>query len=400
MDFLRYCYTADCQFGTDPDNTRRIRWYRCAPGAKLIGFAHHFGSEVWYGGEPYEGVGERPHEYSDWWDGAFPVPVSGLNSVCGSLQVFVNGWPGRVPMSLPRFDNGLAVCCGGSFPPFVPLPTVAVRDQRRLAMQLRIRRWRQLPGGVRPHIDGPPPPPPGVRLWSPPVRDPFHVVARPDFHSVPRTERGGAFYQSSAIPVLPRASAEGGTAGVSVSSITVTWSEPTLTGSTLAVAIVVASTSPPSAAGWTVALTQTVASGAVTMYVMVAQNAASQTSQTFTLGASSIAVWTALEAQNASTASVDVTSQNGGIGTSASTGTTPATTFSNDLAIAFFGQASTTTPTASVTGYTFVGSADTGTTPTIGSYAFQKQLTTTGTQSATATWSASVNWGACLLCIK
>jgi hypothetical protein len=115
MDLLRRFYRADCQFGTDPSNTRRIRWYRCAPGALYMGYPTRFGSEVWYGHEPYEGVGERPHRRSDWWNGVFPVVVPGTATPCGAKSVFQNGWPGPVPATLPRYSIGLAKCCG-NFP--------------------------------------------------------------------------------------------------------------------------------------------------------------------------------------------------------------------------------------------------------------------------------------------
>lgn len=112
MDYLRYCYTADCQFGTDPDVTRRIQWYRCQPTAKPLRYPHSFASEVWYGGEPYEGIGERPHLYTDWVDGSFPVVVPGTKVPCGDKEVMQHGWPGPDPPALDRYSFGLAKCCG------------------------------------------------------------------------------------------------------------------------------------------------------------------------------------------------------------------------------------------------------------------------------------------------
>ena len=111
VDYLRYCYTADCQFGTDPGLTQRIQWYRCADTAVPFGFPVRFGSEVWYGHEPFEGAGERPHFPSDWVDGSFPVPVAGNTGFCGTKQVMQNGWPGPLPVGLERRNTGLAVCC-------------------------------------------------------------------------------------------------------------------------------------------------------------------------------------------------------------------------------------------------------------------------------------------------
>jgi hypothetical protein len=111
MDYMRNCYSADCQFGTDASVTRRIQWFRCAPGAEPLDYPHAFGSKIWSLGMPYEGVGERPHYADDWRNGSFPVVIPPKAAPCGPKLVFQVGSPDPDPIGLPRYPWGLARCC-------------------------------------------------------------------------------------------------------------------------------------------------------------------------------------------------------------------------------------------------------------------------------------------------
>jgi hypothetical protein len=146
--------------------TRKIQWYRCQPTAKPVGYPHAFASEVWYGREPAEGPGERPHLYTDWLNGSFPRVVPGINSPCGSMYVQQNGWPGPVPMTLPRYTFGLAKCCGTYFDPIPGWVPPMLRVEEPSMTVTSVFQLSTPPDSAFP----PPPYPPYLEYWLHPLR--------------------------------------------------------------------------------------------------------------------------------------------------------------------------------------------------------------------------------------
>lgn len=47
MDYLSRCYRATVRPFRDSDRTVTVRWFFCAPGAKIFPGEHLFGSQVW-----------------------------------------------------------------------------------------------------------------------------------------------------------------------------------------------------------------------------------------------------------------------------------------------------------------------------------------------------------------
>jgi hypothetical protein len=93
MDYLSRTYTARVRPFRDADTTVVVRWYYCAPGAKVFPGTHLFGSQVWreVADEPPDGAGElfgpKPFDRGwnpgyvgqchvgpdDWYSGGVPV---------------------------------------------------------------------------------------------------------------------------------------------------------------------------------------------------------------------------------------------------------------------------------------------------------------------------------------
>jgi len=117
-DFVRSCYTRQCNFFTGGGNPLTIRWYRCPPGAKPLPFPSSFMSLNW-NPRPYEmtGIGEIWTGPPKWSNGRTPPTARG-QSPFGPPVFFADGqpWNPDGPV-IPRDPWGLAVACTGMAPP-------------------------------------------------------------------------------------------------------------------------------------------------------------------------------------------------------------------------------------------------------------------------------------------
>lgn len=105
------------QFGTDPGQIYKVRWYFCEPTALDLGFPTPFTSRDWDQWEVWPDIGEvqyAPRHYDNF---VMPVPVAGTGKPCGDPEVWAKGYQGHIPPDFPRNMFGVAACCGGFIAP-------------------------------------------------------------------------------------------------------------------------------------------------------------------------------------------------------------------------------------------------------------------------------------------
>lgn len=101
----------------------KVKWYWCAPGAKILPVANSFSSDNW---TPVNnstlGLGEVWNSPRSWRNGSLRVVPPGDGHICGGdISWFTEGCPSDAP-PIPRTADGLAACCltgglllGGSY---------------------------------------------------------------------------------------------------------------------------------------------------------------------------------------------------------------------------------------------------------------------------------------------
>lgn len=113
-DFMRSCYTRQCNFYTGGGLPLTIRWYRAPPGAKPLPFPSSFMSLNWTP-KPYEydGIGEIYTGPPRWSNGATPPTARGQKPF-GNPVFFADGqpWDPNGPV-IARDPWGLATACTG-----------------------------------------------------------------------------------------------------------------------------------------------------------------------------------------------------------------------------------------------------------------------------------------------
>ena len=113
MDYLTHCYHSDMRLFSDSQNTlARGAWHWCPPGARVLPFAHAFGSmfddstQFRHSNLP---VGEDRHYYR-YYDGRADPRLIGQNW-CGSREAWQHGVPiadaGKIPLDI----EGVPLCC-------------------------------------------------------------------------------------------------------------------------------------------------------------------------------------------------------------------------------------------------------------------------------------------------
>jgi hypothetical protein len=154
VDYLRDspkgCYTTWMQFGDDPPQASKIRWYWAAPGAKDLGIPTPFMSRNWDQWTIWPDLGEVQFASRVLHDGNFPIVVPGQGPPCGAREVWEDGYRGPIPAIFPRNMFGLAACCGGLIAP-LGQPTFGLQVQvpfsvgpiTSLAQQWSIDRYDQ-----------------------------------------------------------------------------------------------------------------------------------------------------------------------------------------------------------------------------------------------------------------
>lgn len=113
---MRSGYIADCRFFRDSDQVVKVKWYRCRPGAPVLGFESAIQPLRWLPNPHLAGgVGEvfdRPQPFTpgEW------IPGATGERVCGTEEDFRDGGqflPDAPPMLYT--PEGLSLCC--STPP-------------------------------------------------------------------------------------------------------------------------------------------------------------------------------------------------------------------------------------------------------------------------------------------
>jgi hypothetical protein len=112
---MRAGYTTTARLFRDSDETAEIKWYECAPGAKVLGFPSLLRPLDWQS-HPYlysGGKGEvylAPKRYRR----NLPLPGALGRTVCGTRRDFEEGGVyDPVSPPYPRRSDGLALCCAG-----------------------------------------------------------------------------------------------------------------------------------------------------------------------------------------------------------------------------------------------------------------------------------------------
>lgn len=131
VDFLRSCYSTDCQW-TEDGVTGTIVWYFCENGAAALPFPTVFNSKNWDERQVgWSGVGEvyladRPYR-----DGSVVGDAPGTGPPCGTADQWLNGQPTVWPEVTPVNELGTPICCNpvpdcnhcprGGTPPWIRL---------------------------------------------------------------------------------------------------------------------------------------------------------------------------------------------------------------------------------------------------------------------------------------
>jgi hypothetical protein len=167
------------RFGTDANQVALVQWQFCQPGALPLGLPTTFHSRrrdidyIW----PELGEVQFAHALNTPLPGISPVP--GTHAPCGDPEVWLNGWPGRVPPDFPRNVFGLSLCCdgpmgaarwglAGEIEPCAGTDVV-LRDQRLpLLSRERLTPPRRWPPRTPAY---PPPPAPSPPVAPVPLRD-------------------------------------------------------------------------------------------------------------------------------------------------------------------------------------------------------------------------------------
>jgi hypothetical protein len=113
VDLTRFTYTREARLFEDSDQTVKIRWYKCPPGAALLGVPTRINMGIW-SGEPWRriGIGEVYADRARWMSGDPPPSVTGTAPCVPDPAWWLNGQPydPEQPPS-PRDEYGVLMCC-------------------------------------------------------------------------------------------------------------------------------------------------------------------------------------------------------------------------------------------------------------------------------------------------
>lgn len=116
LDWIRVCYSSSMRTIEGADPVPGV-WFPAPPGARFAPGPHTFGSSIWRGRVPWDGIGEQQEIYDctrrrtiDWRGREAPAPYTGLSSCAWPLPADRLAVPG-VDEIFQTNEAGQALCC-------------------------------------------------------------------------------------------------------------------------------------------------------------------------------------------------------------------------------------------------------------------------------------------------